>query len=157
MNDLLKKLSGLDENDLGNAERFIERCGGDVLYIAELGWHVWDGRRWKADPSEKYVRRLAHKTAKAIFEEIALADDGVKRTRFALLSGQSPRLTAMLKEAAPNLERTVEDLDRDPWLLNVQNGTLELNSGTGTSGDAEGLACGMAMRTDEPVAPSSLF
>jgi hypothetical protein len=28
---------------------------------------------------------------------------------------------------------------------------------TGTSGDAEGFACGMAMRTDEPVAPSSFF
>ncbi len=28
---------------------------------------------------------------------------------------------------------------------------------TGTSGDAEGLAYGMAMRTDEPVAPSSFF
>ena len=28
---------------------------------------------------------------------------------------------------------------------------------TGTSGDAEGIACGMAMRTDEAVAPSSFF
>ena len=28
---------------------------------------------------------------------------------------------------------------------------------TGTSGDAEGIACGMAMLTDEAVAPSSFF
>ena len=129
MSELLDRLCMMQENDLGNASRFVERYGSRVLYVDQFGWFVWNGKRWKSDPTEKAVRKLAHKTAKAIFDESKLVEEPLKRTKFAIRSGHSPRITAMQRETRGDLERSVEELDRDPWLLNVENGTLDLRTG----------------------------
>ncbi|WP_152524752.1 DNA primase family protein [Novosphingobium lindaniclasticum] len=39
--------------DLGNAERWLVRFGGDFRFCPELGWFWWDTRRWKLLSEEK--------------------------------------------------------------------------------------------------------
>jgi len=56
-------------NDLGNAERLIVRHGDDLLAVDEMGWCVWDGWRWLAEAGPDEAQKLAHLTAKAIFNE----------------------------------------------------------------------------------------
>lgn len=36
-------------NDIGNANRFIIHFGQDIQHVAQVGWHIWDGRRWRKD------------------------------------------------------------------------------------------------------------
>ena len=44
-------------NDTGNGRRFALYCGDDAIYVPRVGWHIWDGKRWKLDPDGIAVRR----------------------------------------------------------------------------------------------------
>jgi putative DNA primase/helicase len=45
--ELHAKLARYPRTDLGNAERFRDRCGDDFRFSPALGWFAWDGKRWK--------------------------------------------------------------------------------------------------------------
>lgn len=62
------------EHDIGNARRFLIWAGADVRHVTHVGWHAYDGRRWKEDESGSITRRLAHKAAEAIYLEPAILD-----------------------------------------------------------------------------------
>lgn len=128
--------------DLGNAERFAARHRGKFLHAPELGWLAFDGRRWSLKGAEAKVMLAAHATARAIQTEA----DAIRRTDDDIIvaepKGKDPimlsdriaahgrsteggqRLTAMVKHAAPYLIVSVDDLDANPWAINVENGTL---------------------------------
>ncbi len=54
-------------NDIGNSRRLRLRWGHDILFVPNLGWHCWDGKRWmRAENDEDAVRVFAHRTAEAI-------------------------------------------------------------------------------------------
>jgi len=57
-------------NDTGNGARFALYCGDDAMYVPRVGWHVWDGRRWRLDPDGIAVRRLAQTIHERIKAEI---------------------------------------------------------------------------------------
>ncbi len=59
------------EHDIGNARRFLRWAGETAVHITHVGWHAYDGRRWKEDDSGAITRRLAHKAAEAIYAETA--------------------------------------------------------------------------------------
>ncbi|WP_454919232.1 phage/plasmid primase, P4 family [Xanthobacter sediminis] len=83
-------------NDIGNARRLWHRHGQDMLFVPNLGWHRWDGRRWhRADNDEDSVRPLAHDTAEAIALE-------------AVVMRPSPREQEAMDEAMTAAERLVE-------------------------------------------------
>lgn len=60
------------ETDIGNGRRFLIRYGRRVVHVARIGWHGFDGARWKEDEDGSVVRPLAQKTAEMISEEAAL-------------------------------------------------------------------------------------
>ncbi len=129
---LPEDLAQLSRNDLGNAERLIQRRGRDLLHNHSLGWIVWDGRRWQMDSSAKAfspaARLVAHDVAERIGEEVQHVDENQRRAhaKWALDSGNNGRLNNMLECAAPRLQVKPDELDVSPDLLNVENGTLEL-------------------------------
>lgn len=121
--------------DLGNAERLVYRHGANLRHCADWGrWLVWDGRRWKEDRTHQ-VMRLAKETVRAILVEAARASSvqyGQELARHALRSEDRRKITAMVALAAETedgIPVEAGDLDCDPWLLNVENGTLDLRSG----------------------------
>lgn len=123
-------LDAFARTDLGNAERLVARHGDDVLYVPGLGWHVWDGRRFRRDDDGEIVRRMKE-TVRAIASAAAATDDDSGRKallRHALESEREPRLRAALALAQSDaaVVRRVEDLDADPDVLNVGNGTIHL-------------------------------
>jgi putative DNA primase/helicase len=67
-------------------------------------------------------------TKKDLEEEL---DQAQKMMTWALKSESAPRVNAMLDLARsePGIPVLPEELDRDPWLLNCPNGTLELQTG----------------------------
>jgi putative DNA primase/helicase len=119
--------------DYGNAERLVEIHGADLRHVRGLGWLAWDGRRWRARAEHEVMRR-AKLTARAILTEAALVPDDAQRqelVRHALRSENEHRLRAMVELAASerDVELAAEDLDADPWLFNVANGTVDLRTG----------------------------
>jgi putative DNA primase/helicase len=120
--------------DAGNAERFATQHHEDVRYVyAWRTWLVWDETRWQRDAGALVMRR-AKMTARRLYAEAAQEPDDEERKRivaWAKLSESEPRLRAMLllAQSEPGMAVTPDQLDRDPFLLNCLNGTLELRTG----------------------------
>src|ERR687897_2393234 len=118
--------------DLGNAERFVDAHRDHVLWCpARKSFLCWDGKRYAWDERGEVVK-LAHLTARSIFHEAAHTEDEDEQkaiTKWALASQNESRINAMLSQARPYLAVGMEELDRDPWLVNCQNGTLDLRTG----------------------------
>jgi len=128
------KVEEIHETDLGNALRLVRLHGKDLHYCHPWGkWLVWDGRRWAKDATAEVVRR-AKDTIRRIYAEASSEPDEERRkalAKHALKSESEARIRAMLAlaESEPGVPVLPEDLDRDPWLLNCQNGTLDLRTG----------------------------
>jgi putative DNA primase/helicase len=118
--------------DLGNAERFVDAHRDRVLWCpSRKSFLCWDGKRYEWDMRGEVVK-LAHTTARSIFHEAADAESEEEQkaiTKWALASQNESRINAMLSQARPYLAVGMEELDRDAWLVNCQNGTLDLRTG----------------------------
>jgi putative DNA primase/helicase len=121
--------------DAGNAEAFAFLFGDRVRFVHGLGiWRVWDGRRWRDDDARE-VDRLALRTARARLRAAADIEDATRRkaaATWALASESAHRLRAMVESAAclQALSTRPHDYDRNPDVLNVENGLLDLRSAT---------------------------
>ena len=123
----------LARTDTGNAERLVGRHGHDLKHVYGLGWFVWAGTHWERDETGA-VERRAKDTVRSIHEEAArVADDDERKelAKWAMASESASRLRAMisLAKSEPGIPLRVEDLDADPWLLNCENGTVDLRTG----------------------------
>jgi putative DNA primase/helicase len=118
--------------DLGNSERFVDAQRDRVLWCpARKSFLCWDGKRYAWDERGEAVK-LAHLAARNIFHEAADAESEEEQkaiAKWALASQNESRINAMLSQAKPYLAVGMEELDRDPWLVNCQNGTLDLRTG----------------------------
>lgn len=132
------KHEGFHCTDLGNAERLVSRYGEFLRFWATSDtrgvWLSWDGRRWCVD-TRRRVHQFAKNTARAIYGEAAACDDPMRRGELSAWAQQCEskgRLDAMVDLAARESSLIVEadELDQDPWSLNVANGTINLRDGT---------------------------
>lgn len=127
------KPTDLHFTDLGNAERLVRRHGDDSRYCPTWGqWLIWNGQRWVPDTTGEILRR-AKDTIRSLYAEAAALEDDDKRTalaRWAMRSESEGKLRAMVSLAESELPITPDALDTDPWLLNCENGTLDLRTGT---------------------------
>jgi len=123
-----------DLTDLANAQRLVKLHGSDLRYCYPWAcWLVWTGQRWQEDKAGEIMRR-AKQTAQAIYAEAAAASDPEHAKALgdhARRSLSDSKLNAMiaLAQSEPGIPVLPEQLDLDPWLLNCQNGTLDLRTG----------------------------
>lgn len=139
------------QTDLGNARRLVRRFGTVMRHVPEWHrWLTWDGRRWVLD-----ITGVVQRAAKAVTEEIimegrSLAVDASSKEelreastliKFGLRSQSAARLRAMVEIATtePSMPVLVDQLDADPWLLVVGNGTLDLRTGNMRPSDRDDL------------------
>ncbi|HEY5331646.1 MAG TPA: phage/plasmid primase, P4 family [Acidobacteriaceae bacterium] len=118
--------------DLGNARRLIERHGDNLRYIPEWEkWIVWREERWSVD-SDGHIMRLAKDTVDALYNEAMQLNSAERDAllKHGIKSQAEPRLRAMVKlaETEAAVVLSAQELDKDPWLLGVQNGVIELRS-----------------------------
>ncbi len=119
------------QTDLANARRFVELHGENVRYCHLWGkWLFWNRRCWQLDDRGE-VERLAKAVPDSIFGT-ALDFYDSKTLRFAVNSASARSITAMLTLATsePGIPVLPTDFNRDPMLLNVANGTLDLRTGS---------------------------
>jgi putative DNA primase/helicase len=128
------KLAKKARTDLGNGERLVARFGTNVRFCHPWKkWLVWDGQRWKADDTAA-VQRIGKRTVRAILREAAILedDDEIKaHNQFWHASEAKARIDAMLSMASSENGVPIlpDDMDRDHFLLNVKNGTIDLRGG----------------------------
>jgi P4 family phage/plasmid primase-like protien len=126
-------------SDLGNAQRFIRMFGQDIRFVAERQeWILWDGLRWVPDKMGR-VRHLATKVPDDIRASSVLSQDADETRALVRWALQSESLRAIngvlgVTSTDPRVALSVADLNRNPLLLVVQNGVLDLKSGELRSG-----------------------
>jgi putative DNA primase/helicase len=151
---------GFNLTDLGNSERFAADHGEDVRYCYPWRqWLVWTGARWERDDAGR-VHRLAKETVRGIYREAAAAEDEGRRkalARHATGSEAEARIRAMLELAKSELPVSPDELDDDPWLLNAQNGTIDLRSGDLHAHRREDLITRLAPARFDPAARSDTW
>ncbi len=123
--------AGLELSDAGNGRRFAERFGHRLRFVDELGWLGWDGRRWAPVETAELVA-MGTLVVRGLYQEAAQTEDAARRRALAdharRLEARS-RLLAMIAHAERLLRVGLADLDADPLLFNVRNGTLDLRTG----------------------------
>jgi putative DNA primase/helicase len=158
--DMREQRRHYTRSDLGNAERFVDMFGNTVRWCpARKSWMVYDDKRWAWDERGQIVK-LAHQTARSIHNDAAAEPDPAKQreiTKFAISSQNEGRISGMLSQAKPYLAVGMDELDRDSWVLNCMNGTLDLRSGKLRPHDAADLITRLAPVEYDPAAQYPRF
>ncbi|MDR2740538.1 MAG: DUF5906 domain-containing protein [Treponema sp.] len=124
----------LQFTDSTNAERLLREYGSEIRYIAPWKkWVVWDETHWQVDSGALIFTNQLQMVRNIYAELYKTADyrDRIEIEKYAIQSESMRRREASVRAAQyiPFLNATVDDLDRNPWLLNVQNGTVDLQTG----------------------------
>lgn len=127
----LKKTEQIDDTDLANAALFAKERGADIRFTPEAGWFVWDGTRWAVDSKAIAVQARAKETARSIFDRVKDSQDRDATYRHAKKTQSRQAIESMiwLSRSEPGILASLTDFDADPFLFNVQNGTVELRTG----------------------------
>lgn len=97
-----------------------------LMHVHGIGWHHWDGKRWAFD-DRGHAKRAVLQVLRDEWNA-AYGDKDRARTVTACESAAGVRGVLDLAEALEPFAATAGDLDRDPYLLNCSNGTLDLRT-----------------------------
>jgi putative DNA primase/helicase len=130
---VIRPLWQYSKNDLGNAEALADFIHGRAVYCPQLHKWLTFGLRWQRDGSKQIhtmtssLSRHALREASSVQEDNARAE-AVKR---ALCLGKRKTMenAIALAETNPKVIVHLSQLDTDPWLIGVENGTLNLQTG----------------------------
>jgi P4 family phage/plasmid primase-like protien len=123
--------------DVGNAARLVEAAADRLRYVHAWGkWLVYHRGRWIVDDKDALVTEIAKQVPRGLYKLAAkVAADDTEAAKeiwmWALMSDKSSAISSMIRLArgTPGLLVSHEDLDADPWLLNVANGSIDLRTG----------------------------
>jgi P4 family phage/plasmid primase-like protien len=127
-----------NKTDTGNGYLLTKRCGHDIRFVVESGWHTWDGYRWKNDLETVEMLKKAKSVVKSMMIEAVNMPEGDETERkerqaaikWVFASEAQYRLEMMVKNAKSNgLDCSQSDFDLDPYLFNTMNGTVDLRTG----------------------------
>jgi putative DNA primase/helicase len=125
-------------SDRWNRDRLIYRHGADIRYCTpEKTWLLWNNAYWERDEREK-ITEIAIETIRALYVEAGRIQDANKDeeekkrkalAKWAIQSENGKRIWEMIKFARSAVPILPRELDTDPWLMMVGNGTLDLRTG----------------------------
>jgi putative DNA primase/helicase len=147
--------------DSGNAERLVREHRPDFRYCEPLGgWLTWTGIRWQVDNAAIYEK--ARDIGRQILREASDAQDRhvrdrlIQHARYTLGESGTRRMIALAEK--DSLVRVGPELfDSDPYLFNVENGTLNLLTGDLHDHERENLMTKLAYVSHDPDAKAPTF
>lgn len=127
-------IAGFRLSDLGNGQRLAQRIAGKAMYCHPAKrWYVFDGQRWNGDDRGSLLG-WAKSSVLSMYDALSAMPD---KDRTALLkhalkseSERALRAAINLTIDEPGIPVLPDEFDRDAMLLNVENGTLDLTTGT---------------------------
>ncbi len=122
--------------DLGQAE-YLQRLHGQDLRFCHAAktWFSWDGARWREDEGSAlaahYTNQAARKRQRRALE-LPDPDERQNEVKFALRQENAAAVESTLRQlrTIPGMSIRIEELDPDPYLVTVANGTLDLRTGS---------------------------
>ena len=133
---------------LANSHRIRHYYKGKIWYALGIGWVIWTGKFWRPDPTSEgaiatgFVDGLSRRIATEAGAVTRLASeeaDPEKREslmeraealiKWAVHSENERVIASGLKLTKHALLIEYGSLNADPWLFNVQNGTIDLCTG----------------------------
>lgn len=153
---------GIHLTDWGNAKRLVAQYGTQFRYCFD--WNrflVWDRQRWAVD-NVGGISRLSKQTISSIYREAAEEVDKDRRralSQWAIRCESENKIQAMIElaKSEPGVYIKPEELDQDPWLLNVENGTIDLKTGLLRKPGREDLITKLAPVHYDPLAECPLW
>jgi putative DNA primase/helicase len=121
--------------DSTNAERLIKEFGTEIRYNALWKkWLVWNGKCWQTDEGDVEIHERGLKMVRNIYDDVLETSDYLERVeieKFAMQSESMRRRKAFVEAATKRTDVKIipDELDTNPWLLNVQNGTVNVVTG----------------------------
>ncbi|EOV9525606.1 phage/plasmid primase, P4 family [Bacillus cytotoxicus] len=109
--------------ELGNAERIAYEYGHVIKYVSDIGWYIWDGKRWKLD-TKKEIERITAKVLRSLYK----SDDELEQKWARMCERRNIRMNS-IKDLMPLVPGEREDFDRHKYLFNVENGIVDLKTG----------------------------
>lgn len=126
----------LPYSDYTNAVAMVRRHGRNLRYCPLWRrWLFWNGKYWQKDVGNVMVMRFSKETVKALARHVEAPEEDIA-VRALLKHIKTSLATAKLKamiesaQSEPGMKVEPEDFDKDPWLLNCTNGTVDLRTGT---------------------------
>ena len=133
-------------SDVGNAHRLIDLVGNTLRYVPRWSrWIMYSGGRWHIDYGDTLAAFSASLVAVELLENLATVRSDPHHLRALLRhskrSEAAQGIAATLKVASslPAVAVDHELLDANPALLNVANGTIDLDTGTLRDHDPDDL------------------
>jgi len=125
-------------NDIGMGNLFADTYKGISRYVPEAkAWYIYDGRKWKKDEENMIVAEQAKSLTDYMLECSRLLDDegyGGKSKddwiKFVAKMRDLKYRTVMLKDAASVYPVSILEFDKNPYIFNCQNCTLDLRDFT---------------------------
>lgn len=161
--DVAVAFDGYRLTDAGNASRLVDLAEGRLRYVREWGqWIVYRRGRWQIDAGEALVTEFAKRVARRLLGETAKMRSAEERKAlfgWAIRSESSGAIAAMIRLARGD-ERVLtehEDLDANPHLFNVRNGTIDLRTGQLGHHDPAHLLTMQAPVSFDPEATAPLW
>lgn len=117
--------------ELGNAERIAYEYGHVIKYVSEMGWLIWDGKRWKID-TKKEIERITAKVLRSLYKS-----EDESETKWARMCERRNIRMNSIKDLMPLVPGSRDDFDKHKYLFNVENGTIDLKTGRLKTHDRE--------------------
>jgi putative DNA primase/helicase len=106
-------------------DAFFNLHGKDYRYTESLGhWRIWNGQYWEKDETSRTFDRV-----RGVCSDAAAAAYDAK-TRRRLSRAQTVDAVEKLARYDQRDAATVDQWDRDPWLLSTPGGVVDLHTGT---------------------------
>lgn len=125
------------------AERFVEDHADGLRHVHGIGWHHWDGARWKLDEERVDIEAAIVTTKKALADVLNMPSTKERDELYADVrkSESSSGIDGMLKlaSALKPISAASRALDADPYLFNTPDGTVDLEAGTVKDNDRADL------------------
>jgi len=147
--------------DAGNADRFVNMFGNDIRYSSvHKKWYIWNGKYWEQDDGTIISYAIA--CVRNIINEANLLPDGDRRReliKHSLRSESAGRLRAIVDIASnyTQLKIAPEQMDSNTWLLNCQNGTIDLHTGKLLPFDSKNYMTKICKTKFDPNCPTPLW
>ncbi|WP_251638900.1 phage/plasmid primase, P4 family [Sporosarcina sp. NCCP-2716] len=109
--------------ELGNAERIAYEYGHTIKYVGDMGWLIWDGKRWRID-TKKEIERITNKVLRGLYK----SEDEMEVKWARMCERRNIRMNS-IKDLMPLVPGEREDFDRHKFLFNLENGILNLKTG----------------------------
>jgi putative DNA primase/helicase len=126
---LAEKNEAYPHNDIGTARLFYDLHSDRIRYVTECKkWFAYDGRRWVKDRGVYRAMEMLKDFTQAFSQYALVSGEDAEFKKYAAKLTSRHNREGILKDAQSIVPAVIADFDRNPYLLNLQNGTFDFRN-----------------------------